>query len=260
MLLCSMNARHVIMIGLLLAAPLAALEEITLNQLPVAVRRTLDREARADPVKKITRQVVNGQRIYLVEMERDHAANPRLRIAETGELVPEPTRSPEIPGPALDPFLPAPVTYPPAVTLGDLPDAVQRTARAEARGREIGAIDRETWQGRTVYEIEFRSPGRNPQVHIAEDGSLVRGEAARRGLRDFFPGTQLADTPTAVQTTIRREAAGRPINDIDVERRTGEIIYEVEIVDPHSGAFQLHIGADGRILKDARTEAPQPKP
>jgi uncharacterized membrane protein YkoI len=254
-----MKTRHLITSGmLLLITPLLA-EEIMLNELPAAARRTLDREARNIPVKKIIRAAVDGQPVYVVELEKDKALNPRLRIAENGDLLPEPKLPAGASAYALDPTAPAPIVYP-ALTLGDLPESVQQTVRNEARGREIGDIDRETWQGRTVYEVEFRAKGNNPQIHVAENGALVPEEDSRRGAKELFRGTQLSDTPAAVQATIQREASGRPINDIDVERRTGQVTYEVEIRDPHLGVFQLHVDADGRILKDSRADAPQPKP
>lgn len=255
-----MKARHIILTvaGLLvILAPLPAQEGIAPNNLPPAVRHTLDEQAKGDPVKKITRQVVDGRTIYLVELERDNAINPRLRIAENGELVAERIDTSRL---SLDPNAPTPDTYNPILILGNLPAAVQQTVRDEARGRGIADIDREVSEGRTVYEVEFRAEGLNPRIHVAEDGTLVRAEAQRGRIRDFFLGTQLSDTPTAVHETIRKEAAGRPINDIDIERRTGNVVYEVEIRDPQSGIFQLHVDADGRILKDSRANTPQPQP
>lgn len=251
--------RIIIFYATLVLAPLGG-QEIAIHELPDAVRRTLDQASKNDPVKKVTRLMEEGRAVYLAELERDNAFNPVLRIAETGELLPAPALPVLSDGvvPALDPE--AIAVFDAKAALEDLPAAVQQTIRNEARGREIADIDRETSEGRTVYEVEFRAEGRNPQLHVAEDGSIVHGEKSRRSLRDFFLGTQLADTPAAVQAAVRREAAGRRINDIDVERRTGRVVYEVEILDPQSGAFQLHLDADGRILKDDRTHAPQAKP
>lgn len=253
-----MKTCHIILTGILaIAAPLPAQDEVLPNELPAAVRRSLDQQAKGGPVKKITREVVDGRTTYLVEIERDKAINPRLRFAETGELLAERA---DTSGLALDPAAPAPVTYGRVPSLESLPSAVQQTVRNEARGREIGDIDRENWEGRTVYEVEFRSEGRNPQIHIAEDGSLIRGEEPRRGVQDFFRGTQLADLPPAAQETVRREAAGRSLNDIDVERRTGRLVYEVEIRDPQAGMFEIHVDRDGKILRDSRVNVSKSRP
>lgn len=60
--------------------------------------------------------------------------------------------------------------------LSDLPDAVQKAITARAPNAKIDDIDKETRSGRVVYEIQFAEPGKNPKLHIAEDGSFVEGE------------------------------------------------------------------------------------
>ena len=60
--------------------------------------------------------------------------------------------------------------------VSDLPAAVQKTIREKAPNAKIDDIDKETRSGRVVYEIQFAEPGKNPKMHIAEDGSIVAGE------------------------------------------------------------------------------------
>ena len=86
---------------------------------------------------------------------------------------------------------------------------------------------------------------------MAEDGTIVRDERTGAGLKGLFMGTQLEDTPPPVQETIKREAGNREIADIDKERRTGEIIYEVEIKQPGRNV-ELHIAENGTIVRDSR--------
>lgn len=145
---------------------------------------------------------------------------------------------------------------------GELPAAVQEAIRRHANGRPVGEVDRETWEGRTVYEVEFQQEGSSSRVHVEEDGTIVQDKRASLSaqLKDFFLGTQLTDTPAPVQQTIRREASGRRINDIDIERRSGDTVYEVEIQNAESGVFQLHIDRTGRVIRDSRANAPQPNP
>lgn len=141
-----------------------------------------------------------------------------------------------------------------------LPAAVRETIQAQAHGREVVDVDQEVWQGRTVYEVEFQDGGPGAQIHVAEDGVLMRPDDVRGALGGaLFLGTQVSDTPPPVQETIRREAAGRAVNDIDVERRTGSLIYEVEIRDPSGVMIQLHIAPDGEIVRDSRPVHPSPR-
>jgi uncharacterized membrane protein YkoI len=60
--------------------------------------------------------------------------------------------------------------------MSDLPAAVQKTIREQAPNAKIDDIDKEKRSGQVVYEIQFAEPGKNPKLHIAEDGSIVKGD------------------------------------------------------------------------------------
>src|SRR5687767_12346917 len=38
---------------------------------------------------------------------------------------------------------------------------------------QVADIDVEKWDGKTVYEIEFKTEGINKRIHVKEDGTLV---------------------------------------------------------------------------------------
>lgn len=255
-----MNAKPFLFVAALLAAPVLPAQDQRLSSadLPPAVQRALRETSKGDPVKSINRQVIDGRTVYDVELERNNAINPRFRIAEDGTVTVGSVRS--VPNPALDPALPGgetmAVTFDPMIPLEELPAPVRETIRKEAAGRPVADIDRETSQGRIVYEVEFKASGLNPQIHIAEDGTIVKaeqrpGSAVGTSIRNLFLGTQLEDTPTAVQETIRREVRSGVIKDIDVERRSGQRIYEVEISDG-GRTHQIHVSEDGRLLHNTR--------
>jgi uncharacterized membrane protein YkoI len=120
---------------------------------------------------------------------------------------------------------------------------VRLTIEKEAAGRDVADIDRESWNGKTVYEIEFTKDGRNAQFYVAEDGTIIKPEQG-----SSLAGMQASDTPRAVQRTIKREGKGLEIADIDKERRNGRAIYEVEFKKP-GGNILLHIAEDGTIQR-----------
>jgi uncharacterized membrane protein YkoI len=234
----------------------AAEERVDPRALPPAVQQAVERWREHGPVKQATRQVINGRNVYIIEIEKNNAPNPRLRIAEDGTVLRDPT-------PTVTPFGEVPIVTNeygsvvapafPKASLSDLPDAVQQTARTEARGREIADIDRETWQGRQVYEIEFKERGLNSRVYVGEDGKVVRDERRpSQTLRSLFMGTQLEETPAAVQATIRRAAGDREIADIDRKTGGGQTMYRVEIKNA-DGMQELRITEDGKILYDSRS-------
>ena len=65
-------------------------------------------------------------------------------------------------------------------TIQDLPQAVQDTLRARSPHSEIDDINKTTRNGQTVYEIEFKEPGKNHKLFVSEDGRVLSGSAGAR--------------------------------------------------------------------------------
>jgi hypothetical protein len=60
---------------------------------------------------------------------------------------------------------------------------------------------------------------------------------------------KIEDAPTAVQTTLKKEAKGGEIEELRKEtRKDGTVIYEAEIVNSGKGR-DLEVNAEGKILK-----------
>lgn len=230
-------------------------EIMPVEQLPGPVRKAIESTRGDERVREVTRRVVDGKTVYDVEIERRMAINPRVRLSEEGAILYDSRRHPSVDTmrePVISPEgVPWTVPTTPKLRIEDLPPPVQEAVRAKAGQRRIADIERELWNGQPVYEIEFAEPGLNPQVHIAADGTVLRDERRPKDVRQWLKGTQVEDTPAAVQETIRREVGERQIVDIDKEVRTGWPVYEVEVRDAQ-GTFTLHIAEDGRIVRDSR--------
>ncbi|MCD6051004.1 MAG: putative beta-lactamase-inhibitor-like, PepSY-like [Verrucomicrobia bacterium] len=245
-----------------LSLPAFADEKVEFNQLPPAVQKTITAQKGPD-VKKITieKETKDGRTVYEVDMNQPNAKDKKLYIAEDGSLVSNDSKTTTADYVPRFPRLQS-------VDMKDVPQPVQATIQQQAAGRKVADIDKETWNGQPVYEVEFSQSGRNAQIHIAADGTIVKSEnntklgnnrttvdrkPADRQDRTFFLGTQLADLPTAAQATIKREAAGNDIVDIDKETRDGKVVYEVEIKQPGKN-IEIHVAEDGTIVRDSRKE------
>jgi uncharacterized membrane protein YkoI len=134
----------------------------------------------------------------------------------------------------------------------DLPAAVMNTVKAEAPNAKIDDIDKETRTGRVVYEISFAEPGKNPKLHVAEDGSVVKSDLqineAAGAATGPTVGTKFSDLPAAVQKAIKERAPNAKIDDIDKETRTGRVIYEVQFEEPGKNP-KLHFAEDGSLVE-----------
>jgi len=250
--------KHLIIAALMgLSLSAAAGDKVEYGQLPEVVQKAVNASRGTDTLKGIEKQVTDGKTVYEVEFDRP-GLNRKVWIAEDGSNV----RDSQKPALSTDsrvnrverteyvPLFERTAT----MTLSDVPEPVRKTIEQQAAGRKVADIDKETWNKNTVYEVEFAQAGRNQQIHVAEDGTIVRDDRLAKGLKNLFMGTQIEDTPAAVQETIQRVAGGQKIADIDKETRTGQVVYEVEI-DREGRDRELHIAENGTILRDSDQKA-----
>jgi len=59
------------------------------------------------------------------------------------------------------------------VKFDQLPQVVQTTFKEEARGATITEVDKETEEGEIVYEADVEIKGKNYEIKVAEDGTLI---------------------------------------------------------------------------------------
>ena len=230
----------------------ALAEKITDTQLPPAVQRTLQQQKGTDTIKDIERETRNGRTVYEVELNRT-GLNPKIVIAEDGSLVRDARAS--APDARVNTVPGEVAARTPTMRMEEMPAAVRQTIEQHAAGRKVADIDRETWNGKPVYEVEFAQTGRNEQIFVAEDGTIVKQEGKPRPatstgetIKGPLIGTRFSDTPPAVQATIKREAHGADIADIDKERRNGRVLYEVEFKDPGQNR-EIHVAEDGSLVQ-----------
>jgi hypothetical protein len=53
------------------------------------------------------------------------------------------------------------------------PQSVQQTLTKEADGNKIDQVDKETDDGKTIYEADVTINGKNYEIKVAEDGTLI---------------------------------------------------------------------------------------
>jgi len=138
------------------------------------------------------------------------------------------------------------------LTIEQLPQPAQATIRQEAAGREIAKIERANWNSQPGYRVQFKEPGRNPDIYVAESGTLLRPEEKPPGVATLFMGTTFDKTPAAVQDTLRREVGTGEITKIDREGKKGARYYKVYVKDPQGATYELQVGEDGKIQQDSR--------
>ena len=237
-----------------------------IEDVPPAVRKTIEQSAAGRKVADIDRETWNGKTVFEVEFAQT-GRNQQIFVAEDGAIVKQE-------GEARAEGLRTPATSPATVkgpmigtTFADTPAPVQAAIKREARGAEIADIDKERRDGRIVYEVEFKDPGRNREIHIAEDGSIapdsrrdLRGVGAPGSTPQTRTGTTLRpggnnltfdQAPAAVQAAIRANGDPTTVKEIERGEKDGRMVYTVEFVKEGRNK-KIQVAEDGSILKDNR--------
>jgi uncharacterized membrane protein YkoI len=144
----------------------------------------------------------------------------------------------------------------------NLPAAVQKTVHTSVPTGEVADVDRETRDGRFVYQIKFRDSDRHPPLWVAEDGTIVKYEAGRAmggspGEVGVTKGTagqyELSALPVPVQKAIEENAPRADVADIHRNEQNGRVLYDIEYAGKKTKP-SIQISEDGTIVKPlART-------
>lgn len=214
-------------------------DKVPMAQVPAAVQKAIKDQSRGEAVEEVEREVADGRTVYRVEFKRD-GINRRVAFAPDGAVVSSGTGVAQ----AMKDWF----NVGPSLQLNQVPEAVQKTIREQQAGRTIADLDKETWNGKTVYEVEFKEEGPNQRLHVGADGDLFVAKPQRDGA---MMGTQLSDTPPAVQATVKRVAGTSRVDDVDVETRDGQTVYEIEIEQDGLNRH-IHVAANGALLRDSQ--------
>lgn len=142
------------------------------------------------------------------------------------------------------------------VPLTQLPEAVQQAIKNQSKGETLEHVERETKNGQTVYEAEFKRSGLNRHVMFAADGTLLPDQGIVHRTENALgrePSLTLSELPAPVQKTVREQQAGRDIAKIDKEMRDGKTVYNIELKDKGANSH-LYIATDGSmVVNDSAT-------
>lgn len=111
--------------------------------------------------------------------------------------------------------------------------------------------------GRDRVESEVSVETDRNKVTTDADGGLDTDKNDGRILgvpKRGFETLGLNEVPPVVRETIRREAGGYKIAEIERATLDGRVVYEVDI-EREGANRELHIAADGNVLKDSDREA-----
>ena len=128
-------------------------KEVKLNDVPQAAQAVIQSHTSGGTIEKITCEKKEGKHFYKVEYKKD-ARKFELQVDDDGKVL----ETEEI------------------LAMEDLPPVVQDTVKAESAGGKIKELSLETEEGKTFYEVEFEKNGKEHEVKIAKDGTVLERE------------------------------------------------------------------------------------
>jgi uncharacterized membrane protein YkoI len=138
------------------------------------------------------------------------------------------------------------------VPVSQTPEAVQKAIKDYSKGETLEHVERETKNGQTVYEAEFKREGVNRHVTFATDGTLLPDQGIVNRTENALgrePAITFSELPAAVQKTVKEQQAGRDIAKIEKEMRDGKTVYDVELKDKGANSH-LYVASDGSMVVD----------
>ncbi len=121
----------------------------------------------------------------------------------------------------------------------------------------IVEAEKEVEDGEVVYEIELKSDGKEVEVEIAPDGTVLRferddededgdGDHAKKDEEEAEIAAK--DLPAAVVAAVRAIYPAGEVEEGEKETEDGRIVYEVE-VEAGGKEFRVEVTPEGSILE-----------
>jgi uncharacterized membrane protein YkoI len=149
--------------------------EVSIEEVPDAVRATIDAEAKGGTIGEIEMETENGRTVYEADAIID-GQEVEIQVASDGTLLGKETEDDEGDYDDDEGDNEDEDEDEEEVSLDAVPAAVKATILKEAAGAEIEEVVKETEDGQTVYEAEFEADGKEIEIEAAADGTLLERE------------------------------------------------------------------------------------
>jgi len=143
------------------------------NNLPSAVKATVNREVPNGIVDKISTETRDGRMVYKIKFQ-DQGLNPAIWVSSEGNIIKSDINRDKAVGATGNDVDLTTGSSKSDLKFTQLPAAVQKTVRERAPSAKIANIKQRTQDGVLVYEVSFEEKGTNPNIIVANDGSIVR--------------------------------------------------------------------------------------
>jgi uncharacterized membrane protein YkoI len=222
----------------------SGLTKVEWSNVPPAVRRAVDAQKGNAPVQQMETDVVNGQTIYRFAFMKNGMLQEVSFYADGSSTL---NAAPAV----------AATPASGSLLFKDLPWTVQKPMLDQTGYANIERVDKISMNGKTVYVGHYTKDGRTHQIRVAEDGTIVtrvgtavnESAGAQTKPAPLSGGTKVNfdSLPDAVKNTIKAQAGGAAIEDIDKGTLDGRTVYEAAF-KKDGRTFELRVNERGQIV------------
>jgi hypothetical protein len=160
--------------------------KIKLADAPSAVRKTLKREANGGKIETVDIETRDGKLVFEADVEID-GTNYEILVSKDGRLISKTVDEEEEEeeehegkkgkekekGEKKEKEHEGKEKGVTVIKFSEAPGAVQKTLKREAFGAKIAKVDIESHDGKKVYEADVEIDGKNYEILVAKDGTLI---------------------------------------------------------------------------------------
>ena len=143
------------------------------NTLPSAVQKSIRAQAPNGDITSIAQTTDNGVQAYQVAFRNATGPDSTMIVAMDGRVL-----SSDLPSQPNGLVQDVKKALTPTGAVGtqfsSLPEVVQKTIQSKAPDAEISDITRHDDNGHTIYEVAFKDSQKNPNMKVADDGTLIQ--------------------------------------------------------------------------------------
>ncbi|MBU6392681.1 MAG: hypothetical protein KGQ83_10635 [Planctomycetes bacterium] len=118
--------------------------------MPVAVKATIEKATTGGKVKEIEKKQHGGKVIYDVDYVKD-GKEKEIEVAQDGTIVKTEEKT----------------------TIDKVPAVVKAAIEKATAGGKVKKIEKEQYDGKVVYDVEYVKDGKEKEINVAEDGTIV---------------------------------------------------------------------------------------
>jgi uncharacterized membrane protein YkoI len=146
--------------------------------------------------------------------------------------------------------------YAEKVKLEQLPSELQDKIRAQVGNNRVEDIDRNSRDGRTIYEVAFKDNGQHREIQIEHNDSAGTAPADARDAGPISQKIRYEQLPDNVKRVADSYTQGSEINDIDRRTKDGRTVYEIGYKRNDGSAQQeLLLSENGQVLSSSSASA-----